>query len=49
MLVCGGNVDRVNTRLAREQAARPYAELVETLRQRADSRFTPPGAGRRRR
>ena len=34
-----------NTRLAREQAARPYAELVETLRQRADSRFTPPGAG----
>jgi uncharacterized protein (TIGR03083 family) len=45
MLVCGGNVDRVNTRLAREQAARPYPELVETLRQRADSRFTPPGAG----
>lgn len=45
MLVCGGNFDRANTRLARDQASRPYDELIETLRRRADKRFTPPGAG----
>ena len=45
MLVCGGNFDRANTRLARQQARRPYGDLIDTLRRRADSRFTPPGAG----
>ena len=45
MLVCGGNFDRANTRLARQQARRPYDDLVDTLRRRAESRFTPPGAG----
>ncbi|MCZ2860883.1 maleylpyruvate isomerase family mycothiol-dependent enzyme [Blastococcus sp. VKM Ac-2987] len=45
MLVCRGNFDRANVRLAREQARRPFAELVEVLRDKADSRFTPPGLG----
>ena len=45
MLACGGNFDRANTRLARQQARRPYDDLIDTLRRRADSRFTPPGAG----
>ena len=45
MLVCGGNFDRANTRLARQQARRPYDHLIDTLRRRAESRFTPPGAG----
>jgi uncharacterized protein (TIGR03083 family) len=45
MLACGGNFDRANTRLARQQAQRPYDDLVDTLRRRASSRFTPPGAG----
>src|SRR3712207_4622703 len=45
MLVCRGNFDRANVRLAREQARRPFGELTEVLREKADSRFTPPGAG----
>lgn len=45
MLACAGNFDRANTRLARQQARRPFDELIDTLRRRADSRFTPPGAG----
>jgi uncharacterized protein (TIGR03083 family) len=45
MLRCRGNFDRANVRLAREQARRPFGELVGVLRQKADSRFTPPGAG----
>jgi len=45
MLASRGSFDRANTRLAREQARRPYDDLVDTLRRRADSRFTPPGAG----
>jgi uncharacterized protein (TIGR03083 family) len=45
LLVCGGNFDRANTHLARGQAQRPYADLVDTLRRRADSQFVPPGAG----
>lgn len=32
-------------RLARAQAQRPFAEIVEVLRRKADSRFTPPGSG----
>ena len=45
MLASRGNFDRANTRLARQQAQRPYDDLIDTLRRRADSRFTPPGAG----
>ncbi len=45
IVACGGSFDRANTRLARDLGARPYDELIATLRRRADSRFTPPGAG----
>jgi uncharacterized protein (TIGR03083 family) len=45
MLACRGNFDRANVRLAREQARRPFGELTEVLRRKADSRFTPPGSG----
>ncbi len=45
MLACHGNFDRANVRLASEQARRPFGELTEVLRRRADSRFTPPGSG----
>ncbi|MGY1986354.1 maleylpyruvate isomerase family mycothiol-dependent enzyme [Blastococcus sp. SYSU DS0669] len=45
MLVCRGSFDRANVRVTREQARRPFAELVEVLHRKADSRFTPPGAG----
>ena len=45
MLVCRGNFDRANVRLARQQSQRPFEEIVETLRRKADTRFTPPGGG----
>ena len=45
MLICRGDFDRANVRLTAQQARRPFGELVEVLRQKADSRFTPPGAG----
>ena len=45
MLACRGNFDRANVRLTREQARRPFGEIVEVLRRKADSRFTPPGSG----
>ncbi|TYP87995.1 maleylpyruvate isomerase family mycothiol-dependent enzyme [Blastococcus xanthinilyticus] len=45
MLACRGNFDRANVRVTREQARRPFAELVEVLHRKAGSRFTPPGAG----
>jgi uncharacterized protein (TIGR03083 family) len=45
MLACRGNFDRANVRLAREQARRPFGELIDVLRRKADSRFTPPGSG----
>ena len=45
MLVCRGNFDRANVRLAREQAQRPFDKIIEVLRRKADMRFTPPGAG----
>jgi uncharacterized protein (TIGR03083 family) len=45
MLACRGKFDRANVRLAREQARRPFGEIVEVLRRKADSRFTPPGSG----
>lgn len=45
MLACRGDFDRVNRRLTRQQARRPFDEIVEVLRRRAESRFTPPGSG----
>lgn len=45
MLVCGGDFDRANERLTRQQARRPFEEIVDVLRRRAGSRFTPPGSG----
>ncbi|HEU0100849.1 MAG TPA: maleylpyruvate isomerase family mycothiol-dependent enzyme [Mycobacteriales bacterium] len=45
MLACRGSFDRANQRLTRQQARRPIGEIVEVLRRKADSRFTPPGSG----
>ena len=45
MLACRGSFDRANMRLARKQARRPFNEITEVLRSKAESRFTPPGAG----
>lgn len=45
MLACRGDFDRANRRLTRRVAARPLDEIVGVLRQGAESRFTPPGAG----
>ena len=45
MLRHRGNFDVANNALARKQAQRPFAEIVEILRDKADHRFTPPGLG----
>jgi uncharacterized protein (TIGR03083 family) len=45
ILASGGSFDRANVRLAREQAQRPFEEMIDILRRKADKRFTPPGAG----
>lgn len=45
ILLNRGSFDRANSRLAHGQAKRPIAEIIEVLRRKADSRFTPPGAG----
>jgi uncharacterized protein (TIGR03083 family) len=45
ILASGGSFDRANLRLARQQAQRPFAEMIDILRRKADKRFTPPGAG----
>ena len=45
ILMCRGSFDRANVRLAREQARRPVEELIGVLRDKATSRFTPPGSG----
>lgn len=45
MVGAGGSFDRANVRLTSKQARRPVEEIVEVLRRKADSRFTPPGAG----
>ena len=45
MLACRGSFDRANVRLTRQQARRPIEEIVEILRRKAETRFTPPGAG----
>lgn len=40
-----GNFDAANSRLARQQAQRPFDEMLDVLRRKADKRFTPPGMG----
>ena len=45
MVACGGSFDRANVRLAREQARRPFDEIIAVLRGKAEVRFTPPGSG----
>ncbi|MEZ5268808.1 MAG: maleylpyruvate isomerase family mycothiol-dependent enzyme [Microthrixaceae bacterium] len=40
-----GNFDTANSRLARRQAQRPFDEIIDVLRRKADKRFTPPGMG----
>ncbi len=40
-----GSFDRWSTQASRAAGARPAAELVATLRDRATSRWTPPGKG----
>ena len=45
VLLAGGNFDRANERITRRLAQRPFAEVVDVLRRKADSRFTPPGSG----
>lgn len=45
ILLNRGSFDRANSRLAHAQARRPVVEIIEVLRRRADSHFTPPGAG----
>jgi uncharacterized protein (TIGR03083 family) len=45
MLACCGDFDRANVRLTRQQAERPFDDVVEVLRRRAASSLTPPGSG----
>jgi uncharacterized protein (TIGR03083 family) len=45
ILACRGSFDRANVRLTRQQARRPITEIVDILRRKAETRFTPPGAG----
>jgi uncharacterized protein (TIGR03083 family) len=45
MVASRGSFDRANVRLTRELARRPYDEILDVLRRKADTRFTPPGAG----
>jgi uncharacterized protein (TIGR03083 family) len=45
VLMAGGNFDRANERVTRRLAQRPFAAIVDVLRRKADSRFTPPGSG----
>ncbi len=40
-----GNFDAANNALAKKQAQRPFAEIVQILRDKAGHRFTPPGQG----
>lgn len=45
MIASGGSFDRANVRLAAKQARRPTSEIASLLREKAEHRFTPPGAG----
>lgn len=40
-----GDFDKANSRLALKQGQRPFEEIVDVLRRKADKRFTPPGMG----
>ena len=44
-VLTSGSFHRYSTKVARQQAGRPTAELVATLRDHADDRFVPPGSG----
>ena len=45
MLACRGDFDRANVRLTRRQARRPIDDIIQILRAKAETRFTPPGGG----
>jgi uncharacterized protein (TIGR03083 family) len=47
LLKAGGRVHRANAEAARRAARRPVAQIAALLRERADSRFTPPVTGPR--
>lgn len=47
VLRSAGNLHRANDAVARREARRPVADLVQTLRSRADSHFAPPVVGAR--
>lgn len=47
VLRSAGNVHRANDAVARQEARKPIAALVQTLRSRADSHFAPPVIGAR--
>ena len=40
-----GNFDKAMSQVAKELGARPTADIVATIRDNADHRFTPPGNG----
>ena len=40
-----GNFDKAMSEIAKELGARPTADIVATIRDNADDRFTPPGNG----
>jgi uncharacterized protein (TIGR03083 family) len=45
MVASRGDFDRANVRMTRRQARRPIEDIVDVLRRKAGTRFTPPGAG----
>lgn len=45
IVTSGFNFDKANDRIARAEAEKPVAELIETLRANAEHRFTPPTLG----
>lgn len=45
MIASAGSFDRANLRLAAKQAKRPTSQIAAILRDKAEHRFTPPGAG----
>ncbi|RBY90118.1 hypothetical protein DQ244_11620 [Blastococcus sp. TBT05-19] len=49
MLACRGNFDRANVRVAREQARRPFGELLDVLDGRPARGSPRPGRAPRRR
>jgi uncharacterized protein (TIGR03083 family) len=45
LVTSGFSFDRASDRLARAEAEKPIADIIDALRRNADNRFTPPGAG----